>query len=81
MGTRVHPWRMHVDVWKNQYNIVKERKRKQWQKKKQKKKKVKAVIFLIHKTLFQIKKRKQFNKNKGNHMDKQITRISTMGSQ
>ena len=22
-GTRVHPWRMHVDVWKNQYNIVK----------------------------------------------------------
>ena len=22
-GTRVHPWRMHVDVWQNQYNIVK----------------------------------------------------------
>ena len=21
--TRVHPWRMHVDVWQNQYNIVK----------------------------------------------------------
>ena len=22
-GTRVHPWRMHVDVWQNKYNIVK----------------------------------------------------------
>ena len=22
-GTRVHPWRMRVDVWQNQYNIVK----------------------------------------------------------
>ena len=22
-GTWVHPWRMHVDVWQNQYNIVK----------------------------------------------------------
>ena len=22
-GTRVHPWRMHVDVWQNQYNIAK----------------------------------------------------------
>jgi len=21
-GTRVHPWRIHVDVWQNQYNIV-----------------------------------------------------------
>ena len=21
--TRVHPWWMHVDVWQNQYNIVK----------------------------------------------------------
>ena len=23
MGTRVQPWQMHVDVWQNQYNIVK----------------------------------------------------------
>ena len=23
MGTRVHLWWMHVDVWQNQYNIVK----------------------------------------------------------
>ena len=22
-GTWVHPWRIHVDVWQNQYNIVK----------------------------------------------------------
>ena len=24
--TRVHPWRIHVDVWQNQYSIVKEKK-------------------------------------------------------
>ena len=23
LGTRVYPWRIHVDVWQNQYNIVK----------------------------------------------------------
>ena len=22
-GTRVHPWWIHVDIWQNQYNIVK----------------------------------------------------------
>ena len=22
-GTQVHPWRIHVNVWQNQYNIVK----------------------------------------------------------
>ena len=22
-GTRVHPWQIHVEVWQNQYNIVK----------------------------------------------------------
>ena len=22
-GSRVHPWQIHVDVWQNQYNIVK----------------------------------------------------------
>ena len=22
-GMRVHPWQIHVDVWQNQYNIVK----------------------------------------------------------
>jgi len=23
LGTRVHPWWIHVDAWQNQYNIVK----------------------------------------------------------
>ena len=23
LGTHVHPWRIHVDVWQNQYNTVK----------------------------------------------------------
>ena len=23
MGARVHPWQIHVDVWQNQYSIVK----------------------------------------------------------
>ena len=27
-GTCVHPWQMHVDVWQNQYNIVKLKKKK-----------------------------------------------------
>ena len=22
-GARVHPWWIHVDVWQNQYNIIK----------------------------------------------------------
>ena len=26
-GTRIHPWQMHVDVWQNQYNIVKLKKK------------------------------------------------------
>ena len=28
LGTRVHPWRIHVDVWQNQYSKVKLKKRK-----------------------------------------------------
>ena len=23
LGTHVHPWRIHVNVWQNQYSIVK----------------------------------------------------------
>ena len=23
IGTHVHPWQIHVDVWQKQYNIVK----------------------------------------------------------
>ena len=26
MGTHVHPWRIHVNVWQNQYSIVKQNK-------------------------------------------------------
>ena len=26
LGTRVHSWRIHVDVWQNQYSIVKQNK-------------------------------------------------------
>ena len=28
LGTCVHPWQIHVDVWQNQYNIVKLKKKK-----------------------------------------------------
>ena len=34
-GTRVHPWWIHVDVWQNQYSIVKEKKIKLKKKKKE----------------------------------------------
>ena len=23
MGTHIHPWLIHINVWQNQYNIVK----------------------------------------------------------
>ena len=26
LGTRVYPWHIHVDVWQNQYSIVKQNK-------------------------------------------------------
>ena len=26
LGTHVHPWLIHVNVWKNQYSIVKQNK-------------------------------------------------------
>ena len=34
LGTHVHPWRIHVDVWQNQYNIVKLKKNNILKKKK-----------------------------------------------
>ena len=37
-GTRVYLWRMHVDIWQNQYSIVK------LKNKKKKKKKDKFII-------------------------------------
>ena len=27
LETRVHPWQIHVDVWQNQYNILKLKKK------------------------------------------------------
>ena len=36
LGTHVHPWRVHVDVWQNQYSIVKLNKKKEKQQKKRK---------------------------------------------
>ena len=32
-GTCVYLWRIHVDIWQNQYNIVKLKKKRLWQKK------------------------------------------------
>jgi len=36
-GTRVYLWRIHVDIWQNQYNIVKLLKKKENKKQQQKK--------------------------------------------
>ena len=33
LGTRIHPWRIHVDVWQNQHSIVKQNKLKKKKKK------------------------------------------------
>ena len=34
LGTHVHPWLIHVNVWQNQYSIVKQNKVKKKKKKK-----------------------------------------------
>ena len=36
LGTHVHPWQIHVDVWQNQYNIIKQNNNNNFLKKKQK---------------------------------------------
>jgi len=38
-GTRVYLWQIHVDIWQNQCNIVKFKKKKELKKKKNMKKK------------------------------------------
>ena len=43
LGTHVHPWRIHVNVWQNQYSIVKLNKVKI----KIKKKRIKKANFLV----------------------------------
>ena len=34
-GTRVYLWQIHVDIWQNQYNIVKLKKKRKERKKKE----------------------------------------------
>ena len=36
-GTCVHPWLIHVNVWQNQYNIVKLKNKRNFKKKKKEK--------------------------------------------
>ena len=50
-GTRVYLWRIHVDIWQNQYNIVKF-KNKIKKKNKTLKKKKKAVVYIHNGILF-----------------------------
>ena len=43
-GTRVYLWRIHFDIWQNQYNTIKlKNKRKEKRKKKKKKNKLKKI--------------------------------------
>ena len=39
-GTRVYLWWIHVDIWQNQYNIVKLKNKKRKKKKENEKKKI-----------------------------------------
>ena len=41
-GTRVYLWRIHVDIWQNQYNIVKFKK-----KRKEKKRVIYKIYFIL----------------------------------
>ena len=47
LGTRVYLWQIHVDIWQNQYNIVKLKIKKK--KLERKIKKLAASLFLIGK--------------------------------
>ena len=56
-GTRVYLWRIHVDIWKNQYNIVKLKNKIELKKKKRissSKKKKKIEVRLIYNYVFQV---------------------------
>ena len=44
LGTYVHPWQIHVNVWQNQYIIVKQNKVKI--------KKIKKFIFQVQKNIW-----------------------------
>ena len=46
-GTRVYLWQIHVDIWQNQYNIVKLKNKIKLKKKKKKHEKNNKINFLI----------------------------------
>ena len=55
MGARVHPWWIHVDVWQNQYNIVKLKKKSAWHIVRKKKKRLDNEDAVhIHKFVFSL---------------------------
>ena len=62
-GTRVYLWRIHVDIWQNQYNIVKS-KNKINLKKSNNNKKITTIKFFLWKNLYEIfrMKRSDFRK-------------------
>ena len=52
LGTHVHPWWLHVNVWQNQYSIVKQNKVKiKIKKKKESKRKAQRIVDSITKWL------------------------------
>ena len=57
-GTCVHPWRIHVDIWQNQYNILKLK----YKINKKKESRSKKYIYKIKKN--KLKKKKKNKKEK-----------------
>ena len=45
-GTRVYLWRIHADIWQNQYNVVKLKNKKRKEKYKKKFKVIEYLIFI-----------------------------------
>ena len=48
LGTQIHPWLIHVNVWQNQYSIVKQNKEKNKNKKVRKRSKLLIKLKLEH---------------------------------
>ena len=48
LGTHIHPWLIHVNVWQNQYSIVKQNKEKNKNKKVRKRSKLLIKLKLEH---------------------------------
>ena len=46
-GTHVYLWRIHFDIWQNQYNIVKLKNKIKFKKKKERKLSTKELMLLI----------------------------------